>query len=332
MVGDPTTIRDEASHNGHREGEGVGMPPPDDADVGLRSALGGIVSGLTSRVSGAGRAVAESVGGQFSKALTADLDDRDPDYIRANLPALWLATSIWFRGEVRNLGNIPEEGPVLLVGNHSGGNLTPDTHLLTLAFYAYFGVERAFYQLAHNLVLASPVGPILRRYGTVAASHDHAHEALQQGAALLVYPGGDWEVHRSIVDRGKVDFAGRRGFVRLALNEGVPIVPVVSAGGQETAIFLSRGDWLARLLQLDKTLRLKVLPISLAPPWGLNIGDFFGHFPLPAKLTVEVLPPIDLEEQFGPDPDVDEIFEHITRTMQETLDALYAERRFPVIG
>jgi 1-acyl-sn-glycerol-3-phosphate acyltransferase len=331
-MGDPTTIQDEASRNGHGQADEIGPPPSEEAKVGIGDALGGIASGLTSRLGGAGRALSESIGGRMSNALTADLDDRDPDYIRANLPALWLLTSIWFRGEVRNLGNIPEDRPVLLVGNHSGGNLTPDTHLLTLAFYAYFGVERAFYQLAHNLVLASPLGPILRRYGTVPASHEHAQQALRQGAALLVYPGGDWEVHRSSLERGKVDFAGRKGFVRLALNEGVPIVPVVSAGGQETALFLSRGDWLARLLQLDRMFRLKVLPISIAPPWGLNVGDFFGHVPLPAKLTMEVLPPIELREQFGPDPDVDEIYDHVTRTMQETLDALYAERRFPVIG
>jgi 1-acyl-sn-glycerol-3-phosphate acyltransferase len=331
-MGDPTTIQDEASRNGHGQADEIGPPPSEEAKVGIGDAVGGIASGLTSRLGGAGRALSESIGGRMANALTADLDDRDPDYIRANLPALWLLTSIWFRGEVRNLGNIPEDRPVLLVGNHSGGNLTPDTHLLTLAFYAYFGVERAFYQLAHNLVLASPLGPILRRYGTVPASHEHAQQALRQGAALLVYPGGDWEVHRSSLERGKVDFAGRKGFVRLALNEGVPIVPVVSAGGQETALFLSRGDWLARLLQLDRMFRLKVLPISIAPPWGLNVGDFFGHLPLPAKLTMEVLPPIELREQFGPDPDVDEIYDHVTRTMQETLDALYAERRFPVIG
>jgi 1-acyl-sn-glycerol-3-phosphate acyltransferase len=331
-MGDPTTIQDEASLNGHGQADEIGPPPSEEAKVGIGDALGGIASGLTSRLGGAGRALSESIGGRMANALTADLDDRDPDYIRANLPALWLLTSIWFRGEVRNLGNIPEDRPVLLVGNHSGGNLTPDTHLLTLAFYAYFGVERAFYQLAHNLVLASPLGPILRRYGTVPASHEHAQQALRQGAALLVYPGGDWEVHRSSLERGKVDFANRKGFVRLALNEGVPIVPVVSAGGQETALFLSRGDWLARLLQLDRMFRLKVLPISIAPPWGLNVGDFFGHVPLPAKLTMEVLPPIELGEQFGPDPDVDEIYDHVTRTMQETLDALYAERRFPVIG
>jgi 1-acyl-sn-glycerol-3-phosphate acyltransferase len=112
----------------------------------------------------------------------------------------------------------------------------------------------------------------------------------------------------------------------------VPIVPVVSVGGQETALFLSRGAWLARLLRADRALRLKVLPISLAPPWGLNVGDFLGHIPLPAKITTEVLPPIDLREQFGPDPDPDEVYAHVTRVMQETLDALAAERRLPVLG
>jgi len=233
---------------------------------------------------------------------------------------------------VRNLGNVPEHGPVLLVANHSGGNMTPDTLLFTLAFYTYFSVERPFYQLAHNLVLASPIGQILRRYGTVTASPENAERALDAGAALLVYPGGDWEVHRPVWERNKLDFAGRKGFVRLALDAGVPIVPVVSIGGQETALFLSHGGRLARALRVDRTLRLKVIPISLALPWGLNVGDLLGHIPLPAKITVEVLAPIDLREQFGEQPDVDEVYDHVTTLMQETLETLAAERRFPVVG
>ncbi len=267
-----------------------------------------------------------------SRIPPADLDERDPDYIRESLPRLWLLNSLYFRAEVRGLGNVPEDGGVLLVGNHSGGNLTPDTTVLTLAFSTYFGVERPFYQLAHNLVLSMPGLSFLRKYGTVAASHENARRALQSGAAVLVYPGGDYEVHRPSWQSAKVDFGGRRGFIRLALDEGVPIVPVVSIGGQETALFLSRGESLARLLALDKLFRLKVLPISIAPPWGLNIGDMAGHIPLPAKITTEVLPAVDLEDEFGPDPDVDEIYDHLMRTMQETLDALAAERRFPVIG
>jgi 1-acyl-sn-glycerol-3-phosphate acyltransferase len=262
----------------------------------------------------------------------ADLDERDPDYIRERLPQLWLAASIWYRGEVRGLGNIPDDGPVLLVGNHSGGNMTPDTLVFTLAFSTYFGVERSFYQLAHNLVLTMPGLSWLRKFGTVAASHENARKALASGAALLVYPGGDYDVHRPTWRRHKIDFGGRRGFIRLAIDQRVPIVPVVSIGGQETALFLSRGERLARLLMLDRIFRLKVLPISIALPWGLNVGDMLGHIPLPAKITIEALPPIDLRAEFGPDPDPDEVYDHLTRLMQETLDALAAERRLPVIG
>jgi 1-acyl-sn-glycerol-3-phosphate acyltransferase len=149
---------------------------------------------------------------------------------------------------------------------------------------------------------------------------------------VLVYPGGDYEVHRPSWERHRVDFGGRKGFIRLAIEQNVPIVPVVAVGGQETALFLSRGEHLARAFGLDKLLRLKVLPLSLALPWGLNVGDMLGHIPLPAKITVEALPPIHLREEFGPRPDVDEVYEHIVRLMQDTLEALAAERRFPVIG
>ena len=263
---------------------------------------------------------------------TADLDERDPDYIRESLPRLWLLASLYFRGEVRGLGNIPEEGGVLLVGNHSGGNITPDTGVFTLAFSSYFGVERAFYQLAHNLVLSMPGLSFLRKYGTVAASRSNARKALASGAAVLVYPGGDYEVHRPIWERHRVDFGGRTGFIELALDEGVPLVPVVSVGGQETSIFLSRGEGLAKALRLDRAFRLKVLPLSLGLPWLINVGDMLGHLPLPAKITIEVLPPIDLREEFGDEPDLDEVYAHIMRQMQDTLDALASERRLPVIG
>jgi 1-acyl-sn-glycerol-3-phosphate acyltransferase len=300
-------IAERAAHNGHAREE-AGRP------------------GFAARVLG------ELSRQLQSRIPTADLDERDPDYIRDTLPRLWLLSSLYFRGEVRGLGNIPEEGGVLLVGNHSGGNLTPDTTVFTLAFSAYFGVERAFYQLAHNLVLSMPGLGFLRRYGTVAASPENARKALESGAALLVYPGGDHEVHRPSWHRHRVDFDGRKGFIRLALQHDVPIVPVVSVGGQETALFLSQGKGIARGLGLDRAFRLKVLPISLALPWGLNLGDFMGHLPLPAKITVEALPPIHLREEFGERPDLDEVYDYVTGVMQETLDGLAAERRFPVLG
>ena len=314
---DATTAA-HASRNGH------GELPPDgiSGDAGHGPGAAGIP----------GRFIRAMAGAVQSRIPPADLDDRDPDYIRERLPGLWLLASLYFRAEVRGLGNIPEEGPVLLVGNHSGGNLTPDTGVLTLAFSSYFGVERQFFQLAHNLVLSMPGLSFLRKFGTVAASPQNAEKALKSGAALLVYPGGDHEVHRPIWQRHKVDFDGRKGWIRLALQQRVPIVPVVSVGGQETSLFLSRGDRLAKLLMLDKAFRLKVLPVSLALPWGVNVGDFFGHVPLPAKIVVECLPPIDVREEFGPEPDLNAVYDEVTARMQAALDALASERRLPIVG
>jgi 1-acyl-sn-glycerol-3-phosphate acyltransferase len=292
--------------------------------MGLRSQVGGMLREVAS-----GDAVKQAVTGRIPKA---DLDDRDPDYLREQLPGLWVLASFYFRADVRGLERIPSDGPVLIVGNHSGGNVTPDTMVFTLAFAAHFGVERRLHPLVHNLVLALPLPFNLKAAGCVAASPENARLALQRDAAVLVYPGGDWEVHRPSWQQGKVDFAGRKGFVSLALEEDVPIVPLVAVGGQETAVFLSRGERLARALQLDKLFRLKVLPVSLSIPWGLNVGDMFGHWPLPAKLTLEAMEPINPRERFGSDPDTDEVYEHITRVMQEKLDELSAERRLPLVG
>ena len=290
-------------------------------------APGGPLQGPGSLVQMATRLIGAIAGEAQRRVPTADLDERDPDYIRDTLPRLWMLASLYFRAEVRGLQNIPEEGPVLLVGNHSGGNLTPDTHVFTLAFSTYFGVERRFHQLAHNLVLSMPGLGMLRKYGTVAATPENAQRALDVGGALLVYPGGDYEVHRPSWDSAKVDFGGRRGFIRLAKERKVPLVPVVAIGGQETSLFLSRGERLAKLLGLDRMFRLKVLPISLALPWGLNVGDMLGHIPLPAKITIQVLEPIDVSRM-----DVDRAYERVTTEMQTALTGLAEERSFPVIG
>jgi 1-acyl-sn-glycerol-3-phosphate acyltransferase len=322
-----TGVAGRAGSNGHSLDEGA--PSAAESASAEASQGEGGTGGIRSLLSRGLREVTDQAKRRIPRA---DLDERDPDFIRERLPLMWLLASLWYRGEVRGLGNLPDTGPVLMVGNHSGGNMTPDTAVFTLAFNTYFGVERPFYQLAHNLVLSMPGLGSLRKFGTVVASPDNARQALSAGAALLVYPGGDYEVHRPSWQGNRVDFNGRKGFIRLALDEGVPIVPVVSIGGQETALFLSRGEGLARLLALDRMFRLKVLPISIALPWILNVGDMLGHIPLPAKLTIETLPPIDLASEFGPDPDVDEIYDHLIRLMQDTLDALAAERRLPVIG
>jgi len=264
---------------------------------------------------------------------TDPLDARDPEYIRQTLPAMRSLSDVYFRGDVRGLENIPVDEPVLLVGNHSGGTLIADTFVFAQAFYDHFGPKRRFHQLAHDLVFKVPgLRATLSRWGTIPASPENMRRALGLGAALLVYPGGDHETYRPSWQSSDVDFAGRTGFVKLALELGTPIIPVVAIGGQETALFLGRGRRLAKALQLDRLLRLKVLPVQLGPPLGLTVLDLPVRIPLPAKITIRVLPKLDLREQLGEDADVEDAYRLVTDTMQDTLNDLSDERTLPVIG
>jgi len=259
---------------------------------------------------------------------------RDPEYIARTLPALRVMADVWFRAEVRGLENIPSRGPVLLVGNHSGGTLIADTFIFSQAFYDHFGPEREFFQLAHDLVFKAPgIRAMLTPYGTVPASPENMRRALARGAALLVYPGGDHETYRASWRSAEIDFARRTGFVRLALKHGVRIVPVVSIGGQETALFLGQGEHIARLLHLHRLLRIDVAPVQIAPPWGVTVLDLPGRVPLPAKISIEVLPPIDLcDELGGVGGDPDEGYELVTGRMQHALRELDEARALPLIG
>jgi 1-acyl-sn-glycerol-3-phosphate acyltransferase len=153
-----------------------------------------------------------------------------------------------------------------------------------------------------------------------------------RGAPVLVYPGGEYETFRPSWQTDRIEFADRMGFIHLACDQNVPIVPVVSIGGQETALFLTRGERAARLIGLDRLARIKVLPVSIGPPFGISVLDLPPRLPLPAKIEIEVLSPIDVRERFGPSPDPDEVYDVVTDEMQETLDGLSAERAVPVIG
>jgi 1-acyl-sn-glycerol-3-phosphate acyltransferase len=156
--------------------------------------------------------------------------------------------------------------------------------------------------------------------------------ALKRDAALLVYPGGDHETFRPSWESDRVDFAGRTGFVELALEHGVPIVPVVAIGGQETALFLGQGRRIARALRLDERFRLKVLPAALGPPFGVTFLDLPVRFPLPAKISIRVGKPIDLRQRIGPSADPDDGYKLVTSTMQRTLTRLSNQRSLPVLG
>ncbi len=260
------------------------------------------------------------------------VEGRDPEFIRRVLPRLWLVFELYFRAEVDGFEHVPDE-PVLFVGNHSGGASIPDTWLFLLAHNTYFTVEgRPLVGLGHRVITGAPLlGDLARKLGMVTAGPDRAREVLAQGANVLVYPGGDVEALRPTRDRNRIVFDGRKGFLKLAHEAGVKIVPVVATGGQETVIVLNDGRRTAKALRFDTLLRIKSVPLTLSIPWGLLPGGL-PHLPLPAKIRMQVLPPIDLQERYGDEPDWDDAYDYVTSTMQVALSSLAARTTLPVLG
>ncbi|OBI83513.1 lysophospholipid acyltransferase family protein [Mycobacterium sp. E740] len=265
-----------------------------------------------------------------SEAEKPEVAKWDPAFTRGVVNAVGPLFKRYFRAEVRDLGGMPATGGALVVSNHSGGMLTPDVMIFAPAFYKKFGFDRPIYTLGHYGIFMGPLGDLLRRAGVIEASRENAAKALRDGAVVLVFPGGDYDSYRSTFTENVIDFAGRTGYVRTAIETGVPIVPMVSIGGQETQLFLARGDSIARRLGLKKA-RMEILPLSFGFPFGLS-AIFPPNLPLPAKIVTRVLPPIDVVEQFGENPDVKEVDEHVRSVMQAALDELATERRFPVLG
>lgn len=255
---------------------------------------------------------------------------RDPAVVARVMPILRLAMKTWFRSEVHDMERVPEGG-ALVVSNHSGGLLAMDVPIFAVAFTDTFGPDRPLYCLAHDVMFTGATKELFVRCGFLPATRENAAAVLEAGATTIVFPGGDYDVFRPTSKANVIDFAGRTGYVRTALDADVPIVPMVSIGGQEAQLHLTRGRSIGRALQLPRLFRTDMFPVSFGFPFGLTAA-FPPNLPLPTKITSQVLEPMQLREEFGEDPDIDEVDVEVRRRMQDALDQLARERRFPVLG
>ena len=235
------------------------------------------------------------------------LNERDPEFVDVLADAIRPIARHYFSLRVRGLENLPAEGPALIVGNHNGGVMMMDSFFTALAIRDHLGVERELNALGHDLLAADDtMRRILNQLGVIRANPDTAAESLRAGRLLLVYPASDKDSWRPWGERDKIYLEGRTGFVRLALREGVPIIPLVTAGTHEQMVVLARGRRNARALRLDRALRNEAFPIVWALPWGVTTG-FFPYLPLPAQTTLSFGAPIAWPDRSAADaerPDV----------------------------
>jgi 1-acyl-sn-glycerol-3-phosphate acyltransferase len=240
----------------------------------------------------------------------------------------------WFRMEIEGWEHIPEP-PVLLIGIHSGAPFVWDAWTVGIQWWRRFGTDRPLHGTAHDALMASPlIGSYFRKMGVLPAAPDSIASALEEGHDVLLWPGGEVDSLRPWTERDEAVLGGRKGFVRMAINAGVPIVPVATVGGPDSMPVLARGRRLAKALQLDKVARLKMFPISIQAPWGLSPA-ILPELPLPTKIRTAFQEPVKLSRDPAKAKDDDYVerkYDEVQASIQAGMDALARRRAFPIFG
>jgi 1-acyl-sn-glycerol-3-phosphate acyltransferase len=240
----------------------------------------------------------------------------------------------WFRMEMEGWENLPEP-PALLIGIHSGAPFVWDAWTVGAQWWRHFGDERPLHGTAHDALMAMPViGSYFRKMGVLPARADAMIAALAAGHDVALWPGGERDSLRPWTKRDDAVLAGRKGFVKLAIRSGVPIVPISTVGGPDSMPVLTNGRRLAKALQLDKLASIKLMPIALQAPWGLSPA-LLPDVPLPTKIRTAFQPPVELDsdpERAGDDDYVEQKYKEVCASIQNGMDVLARRRRLPLFG
>lgn len=252
------------------------------------------------------------------------LDAREPDLVARVLPWFTLLCDRYFRLRVEGAEHVGDE-PLILAGNHNNGILGPEVAATFVTLLRRRGPRAPVYALAHDFAMRQlpPFGALLQRLGGVRATPENARRILAAGGQVIVYPGGDLEAYRPTRRRDEIILGERSGFVRVAQEAGVPIVPVVAHGAHRSAFIVTDGEPIARVLQLKRRARIERFPVALALPWGVACSPWMPYLPLPFPVRLRFLPPV----RVGPHEDAASVRERLRAMMQAALDAMAREAR-----
>jgi 1-acyl-sn-glycerol-3-phosphate acyltransferase len=263
-----------------------------------------------------------------------DLDAQDTGLIERQKYLFNPLMDYWFRMEIEGFEKLPEP-PALLIGVHSGAPFVWDAWTVGFQWWRHFGADRPLHGTAHDALMAAPLlSAYFRKMGVLPAAPDSIAGALAAGRDVALWPGGEVDSLRPWVDRDKAVLAGRTGFIRMAIQAGVPIVPIATVGGPDSMPVLLKGRRLARALQLDRLARLKMFPIALQAPWGLSPA-ILPELPLPTKIRTAFQDPVRFEvgpERADDDDYVNRKYREVHRSIQAGMDTLARRRAFPLFG
>jgi 1-acyl-sn-glycerol-3-phosphate acyltransferase len=191
-----------------------------------------------------------------------------------------------FRPSFTGLEHLPEQGPYMVVSNHNAGLGVAELISFIALWAERFENKRPIAGFAHPLGFKYwPMTLIHRHIGSIPSTYEAAYAALGAGVPIIVFPGGDYETLRPVWHAKRVDFGGRKGFLRIARTAGVPIVPMGITGSHYTAPMLLRSRALAWILIVPRLFGQKRWGISLLCAIGL-LGIAFLPLELWMKLVI----------------------------------------------
>lgn len=222
----------------------------------------------------------------------------------------------YFRPEIHGIENVPA-GRVLIVPNHSG-QVPFDGVVTAVACLLQAKPPRLVRAMAERWVSTLPfINEMFARSGVVLGDPINCRNLLEADQAILVFPEGARGSGKTYWQRYKLRSFGR-GFMRLALQTGAPIVPVAVIGAEESII--SVYDWQAAA----KIMRMPYAPIHPLLP----ILGPLAYLPMPTKFRIYFGKPMYFE---GPFDDEDSVIQkkvdEVQNTVQQMINDGLAARR-----
>lgn len=197
----------------------------------------------------------------------------------------------YLRVNSEGVDNLPQKGPVIFIANHSG---FMGFDALMIGHQVYLHTQRVPRIIAHKLWFLRPeISVHAKRLGLTPATLESGLKILKKNQGLILFPEGEEGNFKPTKYRYRLR-RFRRGFIRLALQTGAPIVPVAVIGAEETNITLSQIRWAKELLGI-------IIPVPL------NV------IPLPVKWHIKFLKPIYLEKNLEKANDM----EYITKLSRQ---------------
>jgi 1-acyl-sn-glycerol-3-phosphate acyltransferase len=162
---------------------------------------------------------------------------------------------------------------------------------------------------------------IVSRIGGVRASTETALPLLAAGELVAVFPEGLRGVGKLYRERYRMARFGRGGFVRLARQAQVPLLPVAIVGAEEIHPVIGK------LTRLAEPLGLPYIPITPTFPW---LGPL-GLLPVPTKWTIQIGAPIP-PPAIGDDAGTARVAETVRTTIDGMIADQLAQRRSILFG